>query len=326
MAGSSLSDRRGTRVAARLTMGVMLVAFGLGATVSTVPQGVHAATTVPATWTPPVTIPSAKTEGSPALAAYKTVLVAAWLEASSPYHVYYSAFNGTKWSPYKAVPGVEGAPTFGPALGVYNGDLYVAWGESTNQIGYAAYNGSVWSSPEAVPSALTEQTPALAAYDGRLYVDWTGQTGSKVWYSDLNGTTWSVPASIPSAFTYADDAITALAADGNKLFASWGGPADKIWYASFNGKVWSSPKDFASEWSDGPALAVHDGLLYDAWIDYNSSAPFYADFNGSTWTAGTPISSSAFTLASPALAAYNGSLLAAWLPYPGEVIDYSSGP
>jgi hypothetical protein len=325
MAVSSWIERRGTRAAARLTLAVVLLAVGLCATASSAPQGVRAAAAVPAAWTTPVAIPSAKTYGTPALVAYDGVLVAAWQGKPSPYHVYYSGFNGTKWSPYKAVPSAGGNPDIGPALGVYNGDLYVAWEESDNQISYASYNGTTWTSPASIPSALTKQTPALGAYDGRLYLAWTGQSQGKVWFSRFNGATWSTPAVIPTAVTYPQDAITALAAYDNKLYASWGGPGDKIGYASFNGKKWSTPNTFASEWYNGPALAVDGGLLYDAWTDYNSGAPYYADFNGSTWTAETPISTG-FTLESPGLAAYNGSLFAAWVAYPSDVVDYSSGP
>jgi hypothetical protein len=326
MTGPSFRGRSGARNAVRVTRRAVIVAVGIVVAAGSVSREVRAGVTVSDTWTPSVTVPHAKTDGGLALAQYDGLLYAAWLGQSSPYHVYYSAFNGSTWTAQRSVPTGVSSPGVGPALAVYNGDLYVVWGgKSSHRLWYSAFNGAAWTSQARIPSALTEATPALGSYNGSLYLLWTGQSGSKVWYSSFNGTTWTAQATVPSAVSYADDAGVALAAYDTQLFASWGGPSDAIWYASFNGTKWSTPGSFASQWLDGPALAVNDGLLYAAWIDFNSADVFYAAFDGSGWTTGTPIPS-ASSVSGPALASYESALFAAWNPVSVAVIDYSSGP
>jgi hypothetical protein len=58
------------------------------------------------------------------LAAFGSNLYAAWSTTNGA-GIYWSAFNGTSWSPSQAVPGVGSSNE--PALAVYAGNLYGAW-------------------------------------------------------------------------------------------------------------------------------------------------------------------------------------------------------
>ena len=89
-----------------------------------------------------------------------------------------------------------------------------------------------------MPSALVNPTSTvgLAAYNGDLYLAWTGQSSPyKVWYSAFNGTSWTAQASIPSTssagFAYSG---TPLAAYQGTLYASWVTGTSELEYATFN--------------------------------------------------------------------------------------------
>ena len=90
----------------------------------------------------------------------------------------------------------------------------------------------------------------------------------------------------------------------------------------------STPKIITSQYQccNGPALAVSNKVLYDAWLDYTTSDDMIASFNGTTWTKESAIPS-AVSAEGPALGAYAGRLFAALSPGNGTgAIDYSTGP
>jgi hypothetical protein len=186
----------------RQILGTLLVMVCLLAVMA--PGVAQAAVAATAKWYGPDTVPSAITyEANPVLATYDGLLYAAWQGQGSPYHIWYSTYNGTTWSAQQEVPNAVTNEYTGPTLAVYDGDLYLAWeGQaSPYHIWYSAFNGSTWSNQAEVPSALANASSAvgLAAYNGDLYLAWTGQTSYNVWYSAFNGSSWTAQSTIPSA-------------------------------------------------------------------------------------------------------------------------------
>jgi hypothetical protein len=313
-------------------VGVALIASGvLGGSVA------HASSD---TWNAPSAIPSAESSGAPALAQYDGDLYAMWIGQSSPTHLWYAAFNGKKWTKQAEVPSALTDQYTGVGLAAYKGSLYVAWegkGLTPNRIFYSAFNGSTWTAEATVPSALTYENayPALAAYDGSLYVEWYGSSGTHVWYSAFNGTSWTPQAEIPSATgAGAIEIGPALTVYKGELFATWATPSccSELAYAQFNGAAWTAPSTFVATYDGnaGLALAVFDGVLYEGWDLYTSTAPepvAYSTYNG-TWLAMEEVPSANSTFG-PGLAAYDGSLVVAWTKTGAGMtgpIDYSSGP
>jgi hypothetical protein len=92
----------------------------------------------------------------------------AWQGQSTPFHVWYSAFDGSTWSS----PGLVGATSdAGPALAVKGIKLYESWiNYSTLAVGYASVDGTSWSAVKAIPGAsiFIELGPAVADYNGDL--------------------------------------------------------------------------------------------------------------------------------------------------------------
>jgi hypothetical protein len=332
-AAASVPRRVHGRRPATLLSAVLLVTA-----IVAVPAGAAVSTISPA-WTAPAGIPAAMTNaGSPALASYDGLLYAAWQGASSPYHIWYSAYDSSTdtWSPEAEVPSALTNYRTGPALAVYDGDLYVAWqGQSGPiHIWYSAFNGSTWTPQTEVPSALAHisSTPGLAAYDGDLYLSWTGQSSPyAAWYSAFNGSSWSAQATIPSSSSDNYQATdTALASYDGDLYASWETGTDNILqYSAFNGSSWSGPSDVSggADSNAGPALAVKGKKLFESWIDYSTLAVDTASFNGVSWGAVKSIPGSSIIVETgPSLATYSGSLFDAWDPNSSpSAIEYSIG-
>jgi hypothetical protein len=230
------------------------------------------------------------------------------------------------------VPQAETNEYTGPSLGVYDGDLYVAWQGSASpyHIWYAAFNGTTWTNEARVPNALVNHasTVGLAAYNGDLYLAWTGQSSPyNLWYADFNGTKWSGQARIPSAtstgeFTYA---ASPLVSYGGLLYAMWPtGANGTLEYAAFDGS-WSAPVALqgGGVLDHGGALTVMGSKMYASWDTQATSTTEWASFNAAAWSTPKQIPH-AMSLVGPGLAGYNGKLYDAWTPdIEGSPIDYS---
>jgi hypothetical protein len=321
--------------APRKILGPLLIAVCVCAVLGTGPLVGRAAAGPAVKWVPPAGIPTAMTNGgSPALATYQGHLYAAWQGQSSPYHIWYAAYSDktNTWSTPATVPSALTNYRTGPALAVYNGDLYVAWQGEGSPIGvwYASFNGTSWSGQARVPSALVHisSTVGLASYNGDLYLTWTGQSSPyAVWYAAFNGASWTAQQTIPSSSSDNFQATdTPLAAYNGLLYASWEtGASNNLEYATFNGTSWSAPVSRGVMSNAGPALAVMGGKLYESWINYTNLDVDWASFNGTSWTTAKAIPhASIFIELGPALATYDGALYDAWAPDPSpSAIEYS---
>jgi len=115
------------------------------------------------------------------------------------------------------------------------------------------------------PSVTSAGTPALAAYNGDLYVSWSGST-SAIEYASFNGTSWTSPATLVSNnYGYPPS----LAVVGRTLYDAWidgtNGYGD-VTYAAFNGASWSADAAIPlSLTCNGMAIAGYGGALYAAW-------------------------------------------------------------
>jgi hypothetical protein len=242
-------------------------------------------------WSGQSTVPSALTNeyAGPALAAYGGDLYAAWEGQSSPYHIWYSAFNGTSWTAQQEVPSAEVAVEGAGAnvgLAAYGGDLYLVWeGQSQDALWYSAFNGASWTTQQEVPGTGSVCSgAALASFKNQLYVAWdNGCPTNALEYTTFNGESWSSPAS--TGFTPNLSTAPALAVNGSDLYASWDAPetytpVDVLW-GSFNGTKWTGGKEVpgASTYVEAPAIASYNGALYDSWDTGASGEPSPIDYS-----------------------------------------------
>jgi hypothetical protein len=188
--------------------------------------------------------------------------------------VWYSAYNGTTWSPQAKVPSAltQGVYSSNLTLAVYLGNLYVAWmGKNSGRyIWYAAFNGTTWTAQHEAPHKA-RGNPALAVYSGKLYLSWLYCLGCKVSYETYNGTSWSSSATIASSAI----AGPALATYGGDLYDAWiTYPSGDVTYSPFNGSSWqaavSIPAASANTACGGPSLAGTSGRCMPPgvpWVD-----------------------------------------------------------
>ncbi|HEY5319179.1 MAG TPA: S53 family peptidase, partial [Solirubrobacteraceae bacterium] len=183
------------------------------------------------------------------------------------------------------------------------------------QAGWDAATG--WGSPngQALLQALrgVGLPPALAEFDGKLYMAWKGvERDDRVFFSSFNGTSWAAQAQVPGI---GSSTGVSLAVFDGKLYMAWKGilDDDRIFYSSFNGTSWA-PQTLITGvgTSVGPELAVFDGKLYMIWKgELTDERIFYSSFNGTSWAPQILIGGVG-TSVGPSLAVFDGALYAAW--------------
>jgi hypothetical protein len=173
-----------------------------------------------------------------------------------------------------------------PAVAVFNERLYLLWKGAENGHIYSAYmnKDEQWIGPNMVNldrqdfKTFTNGSPAVAAYNGLLYLIWKnaehmyyayhveGMPLDKQWAGG-----WMVN---PLGGTPSTDLSPALVAFDGKLYAAWkGSKHNSIWFTS--GIPHNNPQDPELEWSPqtrfvvpgetmrSPALATYNGRLYN---------------------------------------------------------------
>lgn len=132
------------------------------------------------------------------------------------------------WSAPSTVAGVAAAGT--PALAAFNGTLYLAFTttETTPNVRLFRHDGTAWVESgnlaplrDACRGGL--RAPALAAYNGRLFLTCLDADSTDVWLcSSADGVTWSgyedLSGQIPDLLTATNPALGAL---GSTLFLAW---------------------------------------------------------------------------------------------------------
>lgn len=237
---------------------------------------------------------------------------AAWKGEVGDDRLFFSQFNGTKWTPQATIGGNS---SVGPALAVLGNSMYGAWkGENSDErLFYIKLTGSTWSTQQVIPGVASSVGPSLATLGSNLYAAWKGSgSDQSLWYASFNGTTWSAQAQIPGT---ASSIGPSLAAFGGKLHAAWKGSNNdqSLWYACFDGSKWTAQTQIPGTASSvGPSLCAYNGKLYAAWKGVTGdSGLYYATFDGTKWSAQVNIPGVASSIG-PALGESGGMLHAVW--------------
>jgi hypothetical protein len=184
-----------------------------------------------------------------------------------------------------------------PALAVYNGAVYMAW-QSTDPQKYltldsATAPGYSFGTAHIVASngsdELTQAGPALAVYNGKLWIAWTStdpQHTINLAYT-TNGTTFSTPVLVGDNSTNYRPALTAF---GGKLYIAWTGtdPGHHLNLAyTTDGITFGDAVTLGSNGSNaGPSIGTFgtSTLMY-AWAgtDGANTLNFAYSTNGSTF-------------------------------------------
>ncbi|QNE77789.1 hypothetical protein F0344_27200 [Streptomyces finlayi] len=166
-----------------------------------------------------------------------------------------------------------------------------------------------WNADEKFSAHHSGSNPALAEYNGKLYLVHRGFASphDDLWwavYDPEHG--WGEDHRFPDHMTAAGPA---LAAFNGKLHCVHRGVGDdkRLFHTMFNGTSWSTDAPIDHMSTTGPALAVFNGRLHLVYKSGNNNQLWHATYDGAGWSKGTALPAHE-TSANPALTVYGGKL------------------
>jgi hypothetical protein len=250
--------------------------------------------------------------------------------------IWFTAFDGSNW----VIPDIpvsqngHSLTSDGPAMALFNGKLFLAYkGKDSDDLWFTTCDGqSLWLTPDLEITqnghSKTDAKPALAAFNGKLFLAYKGSGSNDLWFNTFDGTNWLNPdLEITQNGHSKTDAGPALAAFNGKLFLAYkGSGSNDLWFNTFDGSNWLNPdleitQNGHSKTDASPALAVFNGKLFLAYKGAGSNDLWFNTFDGVNWLAqDLKVSQNGHsqTDAGPALAVYNGKL---YLAYKGSGSD-----
>ncbi len=309
-------------------------------------------------WAPQKPVLGVGTSAAPALAVYNGLLYMAWKGAGDDTGIWFTtgvqADGSINWARQLNVTFFDSQGTQQwipvgtsdrPSLTVYNGQLYMAWKGAGDDEGiwwtsFQSFEGNVPGAPPGglgqaqVPGVGTTNGPALAAYNGLLYLAWKGagdDTG--IWFrAAVKGDPfllWQTPQqNVPGVGTSLGPALTAYS---GLLYMAWKGAGDDegIWWTVYDGSNWASwvqGNVSGVGTSVGPSLALTQ-QPFMAWRgDGTDQTIWFSNFDTDVgnWT-GQQQNPNVGSEIGPALALSSGKIHMAWKGVAGDTrLFYSS--
>jgi hypothetical protein len=250
--------------------------------------------------------------------------------------IWFTAFDGNNWV-IPDIPVTQNGHSLTsdtPTMANFGGKLYLAYrgNGSDNSLWYNTFDGHSWLAQDLEITknghSQTSTGPAIAEYNGKLYLAYRGAGDDSLWYNVYDGNGWLDPdLEITKNGHSKTSAGPALAAFNGKLYLAYRGSGDdSLWYNVFDGNQWLDPdleitKNGHSKTSDSPALAAYNGMLYLAYRGSGDDSLWYNVFDGNEWLdQDIEITKNGHSKAGcgPALGVYNGLL---YLAYQGSGSD-----
>lgn len=293
------------------------------------------------TWNPvpPIQIPSSSSLFSAPTTSFSTTLgdwLVTWTDFSTNLP-FYTQYNGSFTTPV-TIP--SAATSSSAVFSDYSSNLskfLVTWQDSaTHYPFYATYDGTTWSTPTAIPGSLAAALngfviPSPSTLVGEFLVTWIDLASSLPFYATYNGTAWSTPVAIPGSLTassgaYAIPTFGASINGGtlNDWLVTWVDSASNLpFYALYNGTSWTTPVAISGSHTvaaSSPIFTSYDSVLdrfLATWEDSASSLPFFAVYNGTSWTtpANIPHSSTMATRITSSFGTADDLFLVTWLDF-----------
>ncbi len=250
------------------------------------------------------------------LCEYNGYLYAFWKGQTGDHRMFYSRYNGKRWSEQKPF---AASSSVGPSAATYGGRLFLTWkGQRNDQrIFWLQVDGNTWHGQSAVgPSFNSSHGPSLSAFGDRLYAAWKGMLDDQtVWFASTNNAGWTAPTPIPGAFSRFGPSLATL---GDRLYAVWRGAGidQGLWYASTrDGRTWTPPEVIPNVGSSvGPSVTAANGRLYAGWKGViGDEQLWWSSYNPATktWAKQRQIPHGLSSVG-PALGTYQGTPYAMW--------------
>jgi hypothetical protein len=207
------------------------------------------------------------------------------LVARSGYTVWWLTYDGNAWSAATEIPNSNTSNA--PTAAYYGGRLIVAWrGLDPDQQIYLSVHSPLPPvhhhrvNPVPMPNASSSAGPALAVFNGLLYLCWKGEgNDQRIFYSTYDGSNWSQPQVVPGANTNNEPTLRALNKSG-ELYLCWiEAVAPSLSYSIFRQGpdsrvfVWDQPAQVTGAITNArPALGSCGGAMYVAWTGNPAAA------------------------------------------------------
>ncbi len=200
---------------------------------------------------------------------------------------------------YELTPKTDSKGEYGPKMTEYNGELWVIWESSDQNITTGGdsdvvvrmFDGEKWHRITELSTPYDDDEddiPQIIAYGGKLYAIWSRGDGrataggqSELVYREWDGTEWSPIALISGpkedglntyerCVVYKDQLyVVWKSTDPNYCNHDYGSRDLDIVYASFDGEKWTLPKEITASTNDqedwSVDAVVYNGLLYVIW-------------------------------------------------------------
>jgi hypothetical protein len=251
----------------------------------------------------------------------------------------------TQSQPLRSSATPVGLPASSTSAVEFEGKFYKAWVDKTNQdsqgknFGYIHISVSPnlvnWPQNFSIPEKADE-TPALAVYNGRLYVAWLRATeaGSLTHHIEVESSSDGVQFGDAEILPEKSDYAPALASASGQLYLAWVGLDKHLNVESSTDREGFGNKVTLSETSSAsPALAEFDGRIYLAWTgtDKAHHLNIASSPDGVNWDSKVTLAETVsgggggIAYAGPSLAAFDGRLYVAWNGNdPGNHINVAS--
>ncbi|MFI6475987.1 hypothetical protein ACIBL5_37860 [Streptomyces sp. NPDC050516] len=182
------------------------------------------------------------------------------------------------WSaPVNAWPG--SASSDAPVMATLGDTLYCAV-RGGNRIYTSRLTAGRWEPFRQVPHLITGHAPALTAFNGRLYLAYTGSYNDALLLSSANGIDWAPQIQLPG---YATTAPALGVRDGILHYARGYG-ASIVYDWSPDARTWKNLGTAPAAMTfHAPALATHQGKLYLAHRDLMTGKIYVAANTSSGW-------------------------------------------
>lgn len=177
---------------------------------------------------------------------------------------YYSAYNGSVWSPVQEPiknGGLHSSGPSTPSIVTLGNDVFVAYAGEDGNVYDQRRTGGAWELPVLHDlkgwGLLASLTPAIAALTAgpELMIVFVNQSTWQLYWTARAGGMWSKP--VPIANAYSKDPISLLALPSGAALVAFKGTNAQLYTSRFSGGAWSAPEQPAGA---GPMLASRPAL------------------------------------------------------------------
>lgn len=247
-----------------------------------------------------------KSEYGPALASYQGFLYMVYRGALTD-DLYMATFDGSDWVGNQKISdmpgGIDPKSNYTPSIIEYMGKLYMVYkGAHSDDLFVATFDGKYWTGNQEIadmPGGIepkSNYTPAIADYQGYLYMAYKGAHSNELYLTHFDGESWrgnqkisDMPGDIDPKSTLAP----AMAAYDDQLWLIYKGENfDHLYQATYDGSSWAGNIKIENEpeTTGTPALAVFNGGLFMTYTGDNFDSIFQNVLSGTTWDGNVKIS------------------------------------